>query len=52
MDVDDAGDRTWGPKNGGFNYTRIKIKVHRHECFILCKKPYGPMYRIQFDRMR
>jgi hypothetical protein len=27
MDVDDAGDRTWSLKKGGFNYTRIKIKV-------------------------
>jgi len=25
--VDDAGDRTWSLKKGGFNYTRIKIKV-------------------------
>jgi len=42
MDVDDAGNRTWGPKKGGFNYTRIKIKVHKHECFILCKNLMVP----------
>jgi hypothetical protein len=33
MEIDDGGDRTWGPKKGDFNYKRIKIKVHKHECF-------------------